>query len=93
MINTFELKNAHGNNGLYINGKFAGLYSERFGISQFSGNKDQIFDRDLCVEFMRKINPKGTIYSAVSNASGQMYLQVSFYRIVLSEGTQTIHNP
>lgn len=92
--NNFELKDTlGGNKGLYINGLFAGLYSDYLGISQFSGHENQIFDVDLCVEYLRSLNPSANIYSATSVAGSQFYLQVSFKPIILNEGAQTIHKP
>lgn len=94
MKTNFKIKEvANGNKGLFINGLFAGLYSEIFGISQFSGNKNQIFDESLCVEYLRSLNPSADIYSVISNAGSQLYLEVSFKPTILSEGVQKIHKP
>lgn len=93
-MNNFELRDiADETRGLFINGVLAGLYSDVFGISQFSGNKNQIFDETLCVEFLRKLNPSLTVYSAITSTEKQFYLQVSYRRIMLSEGVQKIHKP
>ncbi len=90
----FEIKDmANDNKGLFVDNKFAGLYSEYFGLNQFSGNKDQIFDVDVCVEYLRKLKPDAKIYSAIQIAGNQFFLQVSFKPIILSEGVQTIHEP
>ena len=92
MKTNFKIKEVeNGNKGLFINGLFAGIYSKHFGISQFSGNKNQIFDESLCVEYLRSLNPSADIYSAISNAGSQLYLEVSFRPIILSEGVQKIH--
>lgn len=92
--NNFELKETVGGiKELYINGLFTGLYSDYSGITQFSGHEDQIFDEDLCVEFLRSLNPSADIYSAISVAGSQLYLQVSFKPLILSEGVQKIHKP
>ena len=93
-MNKFEVRDiVDGRKGLFVNDKFAGLYSEYFGLSQFSGNKDQIFDVNVCVEYFRKLKPDAKIYSKIFNTGNQMYLQVSFEPIILNEGVQTIHEP
>lgn len=90
MKTNFELKETANGKGLYINGLFAGLYSEYSGIIQFSGNENEIFDEGLCVEYLRSLNPSADIYSAVSVAGSQLCLKVSFEPI---NGYKKIHKP
>lgn len=90
-METFEIKKDGCIQKLYANGKFAGIYSEYFGISQFSGNENQIFDVDILVKFLRTLDQEKPIYSSIQNAGNQKYLQVSFRKLILSEGVATIH--
>lgn len=87
----YEVKKiANGNKGLFFNGKFCGIYAE-IGkvISQFSGNRDQIFDVEICANFLLKSNTK--VYSYTQRVGNQMYLEVRVTPYNREEGTWTEH--
>jgi hypothetical protein len=93
MENTFEVKPiANGGKGLFVNGLFAGTYSKMLGvIYQFSGNKNTIFDVEVCVEFLRSTEPNKPIYSYIKNCGNQRHLEVGFNKPIIYEGVITTH--
>jgi hypothetical protein len=91
-MNKFEIKDiANENKGLFVNGLFAGIFSEYHGITQFSGNKNQVFDVDVCIEYLKSIKPNAAVYSSIINVNNQRYLQVSFKPMILGGTKQEIH--
>ena len=88
----YEIKTiANENKGLFFNGLFCGIYSELANLRQFSGNANQIFDVDICVNYFKSLKPNSVVYSYIKNVGNQNYLEVGFNKPVISEGTITEH--
>ena len=84
-------KIANGNKGLFFNGLFCGVYSEVSNLRQFSGNANQIFDVDICVNYFKSLRPNSVVYSYIKNVGNQNYIEVGFNRPVISEGVIAEH--
>mgnify|MGYP000008067240 CR=1 FL=1 len=82
-------KVANGKNGLFYNDTFCGIYSEYFGFYQFSGNKEQLFDLNIVVNYLLQTNE--VVYSSKSIVGNQFYLRVTTKPHVISEGVLTKH--
>ena len=81
-------KVANGNTGLFYNNTFCGLLGAN-SITNFSGHNDQIFDVEICAEYLLKTNDK--VYSTIKNAGNQMYLEVRLSPYKLAEGIWKEH--
>lgn len=91
-MNNFEIRPvANGNNGLYVDNRFAGLYSNGT-IIQMSGNEGQLFCVDTCVQYLTTLFPQKIIYSYISHTNNQRHLKVSIRDFPIEEGVKTKHN-
>ena len=79
----------NGNDGLFINGKFAGIFiktSERTLIEQYSGNKDQIFDVLQVCEVLKSMYPKIPLFFRKGVVGSQQWFQITTKKTSIEEG-------
>ena len=89
-MNTYTIKPiANGNKGLFYNDSFCGLYSATNEVSNFSGNKGQIFDVNTCANFL--LQNHSEVYSSVDVAGHQFHLRVTTKPHILTQGILTKH--
>lgn len=82
---------ANGNTGLFFNDTFCGTYSKMLNkVIQYSENPDQIFDLNICIEFMLQFNDR--VYSHISSTGNQLCLEVVAEPYTLPQGVWTEHN-
>ena len=89
----YEIRDTENGKGLFFNGVFCGSYSETFGIHQFSGNDNQIFDVQICVNYLLTlIKENETVYSHISIAGHQLHLQVNKKPFIVTQGEIIEHS-